>query len=381
MHHVPTTPLSEPAPRREATSRYLLATQPNKTAISALAKEVGIKAGELAEQIKTWFPEWEVKGHQSRLVDEQVEAVKAKLAPPAKRTRSAKPKAAAPAKKASAKKATTSDDSADAATSAPKKSAPKKSRSKSKSADADEDAAPKKAAPKKVAKKASAKKDEPAKADAPAEGDDAPKSKSRRKTKSDDADAPKSGGRKRSQKKADADAAAPQEPAGPPVDGAKEGKAYLRRVFDRLGISGLRVQATEDERTVNINLLGANASDLLGKQNAAANAKLIEALQLITSKAVYGPGSSGKPVIIDVRGFRAGRQAALAGAAERLARFVKESGKTVRFAVVNAFDRRAFHNGMRDAGARTESEGEGVTRRLRAWANKPRQESDETDEA
>ena len=60
---------------------------------------------------------------------------------------------------------------------------------------------------------------------------------------------------------------------------------------------------------------------------------------------------------------------------------VLDSGRTIRFAGMNSIDRRAFHKSLGELeGVRTESDGEGILRRLRAFGGRRSPQGTETPE-
>jgi spoIIIJ-associated protein len=62
--------------------------------------------------------------------------------------------------------------------------------------------------------------------------------------------------------------------------------------------------------------------------------------------------------MLDLDGFRAGKRDTLAKLAEETADEVKSSGKAVKLAPMNAFERKIVHDTIQKIGLKSESEGE-----------------------
>jgi predicted RNA-binding protein Jag len=147
--------------------------------------------------------------------------------------------------------------------------------------------------------------------------------------------------------------------------------AWLSGVLTSLGYGSAIVSVVENDTRIELQITGHDALEVSGARNAAARTDVVDSLQYLASKAVFGSDKTAKAVIIDVEGFRASREKAVATAADRVAA-AAASGRTVRFAATNSIDRRAFHQALEKhrGTVRTESEGEGATRRLRAFGTR-----------
>ena len=170
---------------------------------------------------------------------------------------------------------------------------------------------------------------------------------------------------------------APAEPAEPPRDYIGEGKEFLVVTLQQLGFKWPRIQAREADGRMEFIIGGQGTEALLGSANAAARTDVIESLQLLLGKHLFGSTERAKTVILDVQGFRAARVDQLAGAAARLAEYVRTTGRRVRLASTNSFDRRAFHAGLQtEEGVRSESFGYGIHRRLEIFSPRRRRDDD-----
>ena len=331
-----------------ATKKSSKTTSTENKPVYAIAKDNGLQSKELIAKIAEWDLGWTVTSHANRLTPEQQEQVAAKLKPakkaPAKKKATAKKTTAkkTTAKKAPAKKA--------AAEKAPAKRTRTK-KAKAEEAPAVEAVATEEAPKRKRTRTKKAKAEDTPAVEAAAAEEKPKKSRSRsRKPKTEEA----------------VEAAATEEkPETPPVDGAAETKKYLKSVFKAMGVRLPRLEAEEDNDRVYVNLNGFGNESIIGSMNAAARTDIIEALQTLAGKAVYPSGPS-KMIVLDIGGFRKAREQSLAAAAARVAEYVRKSGKSLRFAVMNSFDRRAFHMNLRsEKDVWSESEGHGVFRRLR----------------
>jgi len=382
--------------------------------IYELARELGVRSSELRSTIKDWGLGWDVSSHMKKLSPGQITEMHTRLAgddaaeeapkkAPAKRgsrsksSRKAKPAAAAAENVATEEKPTKKAKKPEPAK-APKADKPAKAKKAPKAAKApkaevtseEAPSKPRRTRPSKAKKAAEAKATE----DAPAEKK-APSIAKRGKKKSDapvadvevtekKAKKPSKKGKKAEEEAVSTSQAAPAEKPAKKSrrperredvvveDADKKVKEWLLTVLKGMGYARPRIVVEELKDVIEANVSGAGITELIGQTNAAASTKLLEALQLMATKAVFPHGTKVKNVIIDVAGFRKGRIEALAAAAERAAAYVRASGKPLRFTAMNAFDRRAFHTTLRkESGLWSESEGYGVFRQLRVKVAKP----------
>ena len=146
-----------------------------------------------------------------------------------------------------------------------------------------------------------------------------------------------------------------------------------------MGFVHPRVSVREGDRRLEINIAGRGVEELLARRNASASTEIIESLQFLLQKALFGADHrNGPTVVIDVLNFRQQRMEELRAAAERVAAFVRSTGKVVRLGAMNSIDRRAFHQVVsEDRELRTESIGYGPLRRLEISKNAPRRERED----
>lgn len=325
-------------------------SNPDAVAIHAVAKAANLSSRELMDAIAQWDLGWDATNHMKRLSPEQIEEVERRLTVdlssilPSKGA-DKKPAEPAASKAASEKKprAASKQKAADKAdTPPPSKQAPPA----------------KDATPQASAKDASskAKTDKPAK-DAPnAAAKDAQEKPSAAKGK--DAPAPKDA-------KGD-DQAAPRDAAPSAEEIAERAKEVLSNILDGMGFPHPRIRVDVSSDAVRISLAGRGTADILGQRNASARTDILEALQLVVQKALFGNDHrNGPSVAIDVMGFREGREQELRAMAERMAEYVSKTGNVLRVAAMNFIDRRAVHQGLSELDdIRTESTGYGASRAL-----------------
>lgn len=324
-------------------------------AIHQIAKAVDLSSKELRATIDSWELGWDTSSHMKKLAEEQIRELEKRLDKRVLDTPA--PKKAAP------KKAAASSES-------DKPAKPRRSRRKSEDAPAQEKAAPAaEAAP-------SAEESKPAKPrrsrkksdEAPAKEEAAPAAKD---AASDEKSKPAKPRRSRKKKTDDAPANQDAAPTSSddaaseePRDLVAEGRAWLRQTLLGMGMTHPRVEGREDGNRLEFNIRGADAVELIGQRNASARTDLVDALQSLLHRALFG-SSRGNIVVIDVLNFRQERVDELSEAAASAAAFVRSSGKTMRFAAMNSFDRRAMHLALGDErGVRAESVGQGLHRQL-----------------
>lgn len=148
----------------------------------------------------------------------------------------------------------------------------------------------------------------------------------------------------------------------------ERGRAWLKDALEKMGIRRPGVQGRVEGGRYLFEVSGKEAETLLGRKDAAASAQLVESLQYLLTREISEDRNA--TVVIDVAGFRKGRETLLEQAAERVASFVRQTGKALRIAGINSIDRRAIHGALTQlGGVRSESEGHGRMRRLRIWGS------------
>jgi spoIIIJ-associated protein len=132
-------------------------------------------------------------------------------------------------------------------------------------------------------------------------------------------------------------------------------EAFLAGLTQEMGLD-VSIQSSEsDEETSELALEGDDLGILIGQRGTT-----LHALQDLTRTVVQRQtGASNGRLLVDVGGYRAKRQAALARFAEQVAAEVHESGTQRVMEPMNAADRKVVHDTINViAGVSTTSQGE-----------------------
>lgn len=363
-------------------------SNPNAVAIHAVAKAANLSSRELMDTIEQWDLGWDATNHMKRLSPEQIQEVEKRLevkvldtlqeqAAKAAAAKKRKPKAASAKPRKPAVKADEGKKSDEKASDKPaKKAAKADGKPAEKDVKAEGKPANKSAKPK-TTKKSDAKKTADKAVDKPADDKKSPKSDEKKSAakKADKTPAKKSAKTDEKQARAPKDKkpgredVREQEPEAAklsPEEISDRARTILADILDGMGFPHPRISVDVGPNAVRISLTGRGIADIIGQRNASANVDVIEALQLVVQKSLFGnEHRHGPAVAIDVMGFREGRQQELRAMANRMAEYVARTGNVLRVAGMNFIDRRAVHQGLYDnENARTESVGYGAMRSL-----------------
>jgi spoIIIJ-associated protein len=133
----------------------------------------------------------------------------------------------------------------------------------------------------------------------------------------------------------------------------------LRELLERMGIDA-EVSAFDDGERIILDAHGSESGLVIGKKGAT-----LDALQYLVNRIIFKKPGEGTSVIVDAEGYRGRREDSLADLAKRLAEKAVRSGRPVPVEPMNAHDRRIVHMTLADhPGVTTESEGEGMARRV-----------------
>lgn len=123
--------------------------------------------------------------------------------------------------------------------------------------------------------------------------------------------------------------------------------------FIKVSGCGEEIQAERREDEVVINIVGNKASDLIGYRGECLNA-----LSYISSVIENENAQRKTRVILDIENYRAKREATLCGLADRMAKKVLKTGKSVKLEPMCANDRRIIHTALQNVeGVTTVSKG------------------------
>jgi spoIIIJ-associated protein len=136
---------------------------------------------------------------------------------------------------------------------------------------------------------------------------------------------------------------------------------FVEDMIDKSSLD-LRVKVTEPEaQCIEVMFDGFDLPLLLGH-----NAELLDALQYISRRAFAEAVAAGIQIDFDANGYRGARRQELELMAQKAAERVRVSRVPFVFDPMNAQDRRIIHTALVDTqGIRTESEGDGQTRRVK----------------
>jgi spoIIIJ-associated protein len=151
---------------------------------------------------------------------------------------------------------------------------------------------------------------------------------------------------------------------------AELAEAFSRGLVERFGLSATVAASTEGDDDVTVDIQGDDLGLLIGPKAAT-----VDAIQELVRTAVQRRiGGHGARIHVDVAGYRARRQEALAEFARQAAQRAIESGRDQVFEPMSPVDRKIVHDIVNDIdGVATVSEGEEPRRRvvIKALASEP----------
>ena len=118
--------------------------------------------------------------------------------------------------------------------------------------------------------------------------------------------------------------------------------SFLQTVLDKAGFDAT-VEMTEDEKTVNLNIISAKSGDIIGRRGDT-----LESLRFLTAISIPAEESQ-KQVIVDCNDYRQKRVETLQKLAKNLEQKVKRTGKRVRLEPMNAYERRIIHTTLKQS--------------------------------
>jgi spoIIIJ-associated protein len=127
---------------------------------------------------------------------------------------------------------------------------------------------------------------------------------------------------------------------------------YLEGLLDIADLDGDIDIGIENDRA-HLVVEGGELSHLVGRDG-----EVLDALQELTRLAVQTSTGERSRLMLDLDGFRSEKKSALAKLAEETAEEVKSSGKAIKLAPMNAFERKIVHDTIQKIGLTSESEGE-----------------------
>ena len=143
----------------------------------------------------------------------------------------------------------------------------------------------------------------------------------------------------------------------------------LREILDQMDVE-VEVSAFDDADRIILDAHGAESGLVIGKKGAT-----LDALQYLVNRIVFKRPNEGPLIVVDAEGYRGRREDSLVDLARRLAEKAVKSGRPVPVEPMSAHDRRIVHMALVEhSGVTTESEGEGLFRRVVIFPKRTEQE-------
>ncbi len=134
---------------------------------------------------------------------------------------------------------------------------------------------------------------------------------------------------------------------------------FLKDVTDKMGLD-LKMTARADDTHVHIDIAGDDSRTIIGKRG-----QTLDAIQYLTSLVVNKEHKDYVKVVIDAEHYRSRREKTLEQLAERLARKVVHTGRSIRLEPMNPYERKVIHATLQhDPKVTTRSEGQDPFRRV-----------------
>ena len=127
---------------------------------------------------------------------------------------------------------------------------------------------------------------------------------------------------------------------------------YLEGLLDIADLDGDIEIGVENDRA-SLAIEGGELPHLVGRDG-----EVLDAIQELTRLAVQTSTGERSRLMLDIDGFRADKKRALTKLAQETADEVKSSGKPIKLAPMNAFERKIVHDTIQEIGLTSESEGE-----------------------
>ena len=137
--------------------------------------------------------------------------------------------------------------------------------------------------------------------------------------------------------------------------------SFLEKVFGLMEIkSEISVDYNEEEKTMNINIIGEDMGVLIGKRG-----QTLDSLQYLVSLVVNKESEDYIKVKLDTENYRERRKETLENLAKNIAYKVKKTRKSVSLEPMNPYERRIIHSALQnDKFVETHSEGEEPYRKI-----------------
>ena len=136
---------------------------------------------------------------------------------------------------------------------------------------------------------------------------------------------------------------------------------FLEQIFELMEIkSEIGVEYNEEEKIMNINIIGEDMGVLIGKRG-----QTLDSLQYLVSLVVNKESEDYIKVKLDTENYRERRKETLENLAKNIAYKVKKTRKSVALEPMNPYERRIIHSALQnDKFVETHSEGEEPYRKI-----------------
>jgi spoIIIJ-associated protein len=117
-------------------------------------------------------------------------------------------------------------------------------------------------------------------------------------------------------------------------------KNFVSDIMQKMGVEGC-VEGTETGEEINIKISGDDVGILIGRRG-----ETLDALQYITSLVMNKGARAHCKIMIDVESYRCRREETLIALAERLAKKVIRTRKSLTLEPMTAYERRIIHSSL-----------------------------------
>ncbi|MCX2967971.1 R3H domain-containing nucleic acid-binding protein [Streptomyces sp. TRM70308] len=131
---------------------------------------------------------------------------------------------------------------------------------------------------------------------------------------------------------------------------------YLEGLLDIADLDGDIDMDVEGDRAAVSIISDGGSRDL--QKIVGRDGEVLEALQELTRLAVHRETGERSRLMLDIAGFRARKREELTRQAADAVEKVREAGEAVKLKPMTPFERKVVHDAVKEAGLRSESEGE-----------------------
>jgi spoIIIJ-associated protein len=131
---------------------------------------------------------------------------------------------------------------------------------------------------------------------------------------------------------------------------------YLEALLDIADLDGDIDIDVENDRA-SLAIVGGKLRHLVG-----SDGEVLDAIQELTRLAVQTSTGDRSRLMLDIDNFRGNKRTELKKLAHEMAEEAKSSGKAIKLAPMNAFERKIIHDTIQELGLTSESDGEAPNR-------------------